>query len=123
LSRTIFRNLDADPGFLTAAEVGGDGDNGSDPVLLAEVGGDREDDESEPRDTAEIDRECESDTDRFSLPCVGAAGDTLSASERGGDVTGDLLSFIFEDLSDMLFGEDELRTKFLCLAGRRCGDE
>lgn len=106
LSRTIFRNLDADPAFLPAAEVGGDGDNDSDPVLLAEVGGDGDidfgpgflittavgDDESESRDTTDIGWERASDADLFNFPCAGGAGEMLSASERGGDVTGGFLS-------------------------------
>ena len=138
LSRTIFRNLDTDAGFRATADVGGDGDNDSDPVLLAEVGGDGdndsdpgflittvagEDDESEPRDSADINVECASDIDLFNLPCVGGAGEMLSASERGGDVTGGLLSLSGEYFPDIVFGEDELRTKFLGLAGRRGGDE
>ena len=123
LSRTIFRNLDA--GFRTAAEVGGDGDNDSAPVLLAEVGGDSDNDSDlEFFITAAVgDWEYESDTDLFSLSCVGGTGEMLSASERAGDVTGGLLSLCFDDLLDIVFGEDELRTKFLCLAGRRAGDE
>lgn len=47
----------------------------------------------------------------------------LSACERGGDGFFSSLSFEGFDVVDILFGEDELCTTFLALAGRRGGDE
>lgn len=136
LSSTIFRNRDVDPDFLTAAEVGGDGDNDSDPILLVEVNDDDDTDfgsslfivaeggdVSEPRDKADVDGECDSETHLFNFPCIGGAGEILSASERGGDDTGGLFSLRFDGFPDMVFGEDELRTMVLGLTERRGGDE
>ena len=137
VSRTIFRNRDVDPNFLTAAEVGGDGDNDSDPILLGEVNDDDDtdfgsgffivaegDDDSEPRDKADVGGEGVSETHLFNFPGVDGAGEIRSASaERGGVDIGGLLSIRFNGFPDMVFGEDELRTMFLGLAGRRAGDE
>lgn len=133
VSRTIFRKRDVDPDFLTAAEVGGDGDNDSDPILLLELNDDEDtdfrpgffiaaggDEDSNPGD---IGVECVLETHLFNFPCVGGAGEILSLSERGGDDTGGLLSLRFDALLDKVCGEDELRTIFLGLAGRLGGEE
>ena len=133
------RNLDADPGLLNAAEVGGDGDNDSDPVLFdtAEVGGDIDldpgflitadvggDGASERRfcDTAEVGGEGEYES-RPGLLKLPLAGEMYSSREEGGRpgfLSTSLEAFV---VSDIVFGEDKLRTIVLGLAGRRGGDE